>query len=122
MECLYDGYDCSPLQQCDPMYSKYCSEYYADGHCDEGCNNAECGWDGLDCESQAPPPIADYVVVVLLMSVEEFNERRVDFLRTVGHLLHSVVSVARDNTGALMLHAWTRREGGARVRRATLTG
>jgi len=31
-------------------YNDYCSENYANGHCDEGCNNLACVWDGLDCE------------------------------------------------------------------------
>ncbi len=107
MECLYDGYDCSPLKECNPSYDNYCTKYYADGHCDEGCKNAECGWDGLDCEAAPPPPIDDYVVIVLLMSVDKFNKKRVDFLRTIGHLLHSVVSVARDTSGSDMVYAWT---------------
>lgn len=126
MECLYDGYDCSPLKECNPIYDTYCTKYYADGHCDLGCNNAECGWDGLDCEIAPPPPLDDVIVIVLLISVEEFNERRVDFLRTIGHLLHSVVSVARDSSGSDMVYAWhgahQSRDSDRVKRAAALTG
>lgn len=129
MDCLFDGFDCSaPLNQCDALYTNYCSAYYADGHCDEGCNNAECGWDGLDCDLEATPPLDDYVVIVLLIDVQEFNERRVDFLRTLGHVLHSVVTVARDASGASMIYQWSgssdssSTSNSTRVKRAALAG
>lgn len=38
--------------QCNEMYESYCARNFANGHCDYGCNNAECAWDGLDCEPQ----------------------------------------------------------------------
>lgn len=66
-ECLYDGKDCAPSNDeqiipstpaskqtitpkiCDDKDS-YCLRNYANGICDQECNSAECGWDGLDCE------------------------------------------------------------------------
>lgn len=30
-------------------HNEYCSLYYNNGHCDVGCNNTRCAWDGLDC-------------------------------------------------------------------------
>nr|NVI76442.1 Notch [Cucujiformia] len=59
-ECLFDGGDCrTTLQPCNPIYDAYCQKHYANGHCDYGCNNAECcdeecnkyacDFDGNDC-------------------------------------------------------------------------
>ena len=44
-------------------YTDYCTENYANGHCDEGCNTQGCGWDGLDCEGDYPEQRADRVLV-----------------------------------------------------------
>jgi len=71
-ECLFDGTDCrrpndepnstAPLTPnnsitqtkkakttCD---NPYCIKNYANGICNQECNNDECIWDGLDCEQQ----------------------------------------------------------------------
>lgn len=75
-ECLFDGMDCLYKQkmsgtnnqyvvdkdigkqdirlngkrrQCDPEFDSYCQRNYQNGYCDQGCNNEQCGWDGLDC-------------------------------------------------------------------------
>jgi len=76
-ECLFDGMDCLHKQknsgsnnqyivdnnnhqnqdvrlngkrrQCDPEFDSYCQRNYQNGFCDQGCNNEQCGWDGLDC-------------------------------------------------------------------------
>lgn len=75
-ECLFDGMDCLYKQknsgsnnqyvidkensnqdirlngkrrQCDPEFDSYCQRNYQNGFCDQGCNNEQCGWDGLDC-------------------------------------------------------------------------
>ena len=63
-ECLYDGIDCrvpserklpgsapSTPKTCDERSDLYCLKNYANGVCDQECNNAECSWDGLDCET-----------------------------------------------------------------------
>jgi len=64
-ECLYDGNDCvtsnndkqlSPAtattsRTCDEKSDSFCLKNYANGICDQECNNAECGWDGADCET-----------------------------------------------------------------------
>lgn len=36
-------------RQCDPEFDSYCQRNYQNGYCDQGCNNEQCGWDGLDC-------------------------------------------------------------------------
>ena len=37
-----------------PIYDAYCANHYANDHCDYGCNNEECNWDGMDCEPDPP--------------------------------------------------------------------
>ena len=43
--CQFDGGDC--FQLCN--FTKCNIETMANGNCDAGCNNTECGWDGGDC-------------------------------------------------------------------------
>lgn len=32
-----------------PGHIQYCRDHYANSHCEQGCDNAACGWDGSDC-------------------------------------------------------------------------
>lgn len=65
------------------MYDAYCQKHYANGYCDIGCNNAECNWDGLDCERE-PPALADGVLAtVILIDMQSFRDQKVTFLREV---------------------------------------
>lgn len=68
---------------CSPIYDAYCQKHYANGHCDYGCNNEECNWDGLDCELQQPKVAEGMISVVVLMSMQTFREKLVAFLREV---------------------------------------
>ncbi len=34
---------------------QYCRNHYDNGHCDQGCNSARCGWDGSDCHKKQFP-------------------------------------------------------------------
>lgn len=66
-----------------PIYDAYCQSHYADGHCDYGCNNAECNWDGLDCERE-PPRIAEGAMrLVLRMDYHQLISNITSFLRDV---------------------------------------
>lgn len=69
-ECFFDDFECNnfnnnnnnhninhpgrPIGTCNEQFDSYCSNNYGNGFCDYGCNNAECGWDGLDCEKDPP--------------------------------------------------------------------
>lgn len=68
---------------CSPIYDAYCQKHYANGHCDYGCNNEECNWDGLDCELQQPKVAEGMLSIVVLMSMQTFREKLVAFLREV---------------------------------------
>lgn len=68
---------------CSPIYDAYCQKRYANGYCDDGCNNEECNWDGLDCEFEQPKVAEGMISVVLLMSMQTFRENLVAFLREV---------------------------------------
>jgi hypothetical protein len=68
---------------CSPIYDAYCQKHYANGHCDYGCNNEECNWDGLDCEQQQPKVAEGMLYFVVLMSMQTFHENLVTFLREV---------------------------------------
>lgn len=51
-------------------YDTYCLRNYGNGYCDNGCNNEECNWDGLDCEPDPPVLAAGSLVLVVLMEPE----------------------------------------------------
>lgn len=66
-----------------PLFDAYCKSHYADGHCDYGCNNEECNWDGLDCDMVAPRLAEGAISITLLMDMQLFKQNIVTFLREV---------------------------------------
>ncbi|KPM03476.1 Notch-like protein [Sarcoptes scabiei] len=61
------------FDQCNRDYNPYCEDNYANGHCDYGCNIAECAWDGLDCEND--PSSTDYLRGELIIDINfPFNQ------------------------------------------------
>lgn len=68
-------------------YSKYCSENYGNGHCDEGCNTAGCGYDGLDCNQRQ----ADKSLPGTLVSI--FNYLCVTELRDYSSIFLQIDSI-----------------------------
>lgn len=91
-----------------PIYDAYCRKHYANGHCDYGCNNEECNWDGLDCDRE-PPSLAEGVIsVVVRMDMQTFRSNVVAFLRDIGHELRTTLRVKQDELGNDMIYPWKR--------------
>ena len=89
-----------------PIYDAYCRKHYANGLCDYGCNNAECNWDGLDCDTE-PPSLAEGVIsVVVRMDMQSFRSNVVAFLRDIGHELRTTLRVKQDDLGNDMIYPW----------------
>lgn len=87
-----------------PLYDQYCKDHYADGHCDQGCNNAECEWDGLDCANNMPEKLADgHLVLVVHIPPEVLKNRSSSFLRELSSVLHTNVVFRRDAKGEPMI-------------------
>lgn len=87
-----------------PLYDQYCKDHYADGHCDQGCNNAECEWDGLDCANNMPEKLADgHLVLVVHIPPEQLKNRSSAFLRDLSSVLHTNVVFRRDARGEPMI-------------------
>lgn len=88
-------------------YDKYCADHYANGHCNQGCNTEECGWDGLDCSADVLPQVADgtLVLVVLLQPEELLGDLR-GFLRSLGALLHTNLRVKMDAQNRPMVYPY----------------
>jgi len=76
-------------------YDACCKQHYANGICDEGCNAAECLWDGLDCISEHSFAHGRIVIAVAVRP-DKFIELRMTFLCHIGYLLHAVVVVEHD--------------------------
>ena len=87
-----------------PLYDQYCKDHYADGHCDQGCNNAECEWDGLDCANNMPEKLADgHLVLVVHIPPEQLKNGLSTFLRELSSVLHTNVVFRRDANGEPMV-------------------
>ena len=66
-----------PRGNCNPMYDTYCLINYQNGHCDNGCDNADCDWDGLDCDDSPAQVLPGKLYIIVLMGVEEFRTNMV---------------------------------------------
>lgn len=98
---------CSPLLSHSPLYDQYCKDHYADGHCDQGCNNAECEWDGLDCANNIPEKLAaGLLVVVVHIMPDQLRNNSFGFLRELSRVLHTNVVFRRDRKGEEMIYPY----------------
>lgn len=98
------GGSLSVTSACSPLYDQYCKDHFSDGHCDQGCNSAECEWDGLDCADHVPERLATgTLVVVVLMPPDQLRNGSLHFLRELSRLLHTNVVFKRDANGRQMI-------------------
>ena len=65
-----------------------------------------CLWDGLDCISERHFA-SGFLVIVVSLPPNEFANVQTTFLRQIGELLHTVVTVAQDSDGNEMIVPWT---------------
>lgn len=94
-----------------PLYDQYCKDHFRDGHCDQGCNSAECEWDGLDCAEHVPERLAaGTLVLVVLTPPEQLRNGSFHFLRELSRLLHTNVVFKRDASGRQMIFPYYGRE------------
>lgn len=90
-----------------PLYDQYCKDHYADGHCDQGCNNAECEWDGLDCANDVPEKLAvGQLVLVVHIAPEQLLNNSFGFLRELSRVLRTNVIFRKDVKGKLMVYPY----------------
>ena len=69
---MFDGRDCEQETSRDGCeFESYCATIYGNGKCDEACNTAACGWDGLDCLDGEPKDIASGSITVLIDMKED---------------------------------------------------
>ncbi|VDN00381.1 unnamed protein product, partial [Onchocerca ochengi] len=114
-ECLFDGFDCDNIPEQCPK-NDYCIAHYADGECDRECNIIGCGWDGGDCDSNVETPVCylnNYpgnIIMVLLISPEEFLRNAQMFLFTLSQKLRGSVHIRMRN-GKPMIYPWNSESG-----------
>lgn len=86
-------------------------DHYADGLCDQGCNNEECGWDGLDCAGKIPEDLAEGVlVIVVLLPPEELRRTKTAFLQKLSSILRTTLRFRVDQNGEYMIRPYTGRD------------
>ena len=94
-----------------PIYNQYCKDHYADGHCDQGCNNAECEWDGLDCANNMPEKLAvGQLVVVVHITPEQLFSNSSSFLRELSRVLRTNVIFRKNSKGEIMVFPYYGKE------------
>ena len=95
------------------MYDAYCQENYANDACDGGCNTAECGHDGLDCDDRPPMFAKGVLVIIVLVPVEQMRLPNISkaFLREIGHVLRTVVVFLKDENGDNRIEPWSSSQG-----------
>ncbi|XP_030878105.1 neurogenic locus notch homolog protein 1 [Leptonychotes weddellii] len=113
----YTGLNCQVSQRAtggpgrSPLYDQYCKDHFGDGHCDQGCNSAECEWDGLDCAEHVPERLAaGALVLVVLTPPAQLRNNSLHFLRELSRLLHTNVVFKRDAHGQPMIFPYYGRE------------
>lgn len=87
-----------------PIYDAYCRRHYANGYCDYGCNNAECNWDGMDCENKPPALAKGVLALTVAMDLQSFRDERISFIRDMGHQLRTTVRIKEDEFGHDMVY------------------
>lgn len=89
------------------LYDQYCKDHYADGHCDQGCNNAECEWDGLDCANNMPEKLAlGQLVLVVHITPDLLLNNPFGFLRELSRVLRTHVIFRKDAKGEVMVYPY----------------
>ncbi|CAJ0958963.1 unnamed protein product [Ranitomeya imitator] len=83
------------------LYDKYCLDHFANGHCEKGCDNAECGWDGGDCSAHESPQGKVILVLSYNASVLHRNDV-IKLLRFLSMHLHARLRLAKDNDGDML--------------------
>eukprot|EP00061_Rhincodon_typus_P011844 g37164.t1 len=90
-----------------PLYEKYCADHYADKLCDQGCNNEECAWDGLDCAPDVPERLAEgTLIVIVLLPPDELLKSSTNFLQKLGSILHATLRFKLDSNGQAMIYPY----------------
>lgn len=90
-----------------PLYDQYCKDHYADGHCDQGCNNPECEWDGLDCANNMPEKLAvGQLVLVVHITPEHLLNNSFGFLRELSRVLRTNLIFRKDTAGNMMVYPY----------------
>lgn len=96
----------APFSASSPLYDQYCKDHYADGHCDQGCNNAECEWDGLDCANSPEKLAVGQLVLVVHITPEHLLNNSFGFLRELSRVLRTNVVFRKDVKGETMVYPY----------------
>ncbi|VDN04815.1 unnamed protein product [Thelazia callipaeda] len=109
-DCLFDGFDCDGIPERCPK-NDYCAGHYGDGQCDQECNIISCGWDGGDCNLiDSDTSLTGNIIVVLLISPEEFLHNAQAFLFTLSQKIRGSVRI-RIKNGKPMIYSWSSENG-----------
>eukprot|EP00079_Xenopus_tropicalis_P038119 XP_017951890.1 PREDICTED: neurogenic locus notch homolog protein 1-like [Xenopus tropicalis] len=86
-----------------PLYNNYCLDHFANGHCERGCDNVECGWDGGDCSNEERKKSEGSLILVLSYAPPVLHQREINaLLRNLSMLIRAGIRLQKDSSGNMV--------------------